>query len=56
MISKAVELFKQYNKDINEKIKKMEKEIFEYESNCRMYKIMSEEYKNALDFSLKKND
>lgn len=55
-ISKAVELFKKYNKEINEKNKRLEKEVSEYESNLRMYKIMAEEYKNALDFALKKNN
>ena len=56
MISSAVELFKKYNKEINEKNKKLQKENSELESNSRMYKIISEEYKNALDFAMKKND
>ncbi len=56
MISKAVELFKKYNKEINEKNIKLEKQVNEMEMNNRTYKIMADEYKNAWELALKKNE
>jgi len=52
-IAKAVEIFKQYNQEINEKNKKLESDLQEAESKIQLYKISSEEYKKALNLSLK---
>lgn len=54
-ISKAVEIFKKYNQEINEKHKKLESDLQEAESKIQLYKITAEEYKKALNISLKKS-
>jgi len=56
IIPKAVEMFKKYNKEINEKNKKLEAQVNEMELNTRTYKIMADEYKNAWELAMKKND
>jgi len=55
LISKAVEMFKKYNKEINEKNKKLEGKVNELEMNSRTFKIMADEYKNAWELALKKS-
>lgn len=55
-VSKAVEIFKKYNTEINEKNKKLEIEMAEAESKMHMYKIMADEYKQALELSIKRNN
>ncbi len=53
-ISKSVEIFKKYNEEINQKNKKLESDLQEAESKIYLYKITAEEYKKALDLSMKK--